>query len=97
MTYFTGFFPVELMFNELRPDLFKKILKKDADQLPLYESLSDKVLRAYVRMKLKSGRKKKRRKRGQKEWEPQMGDLFLSRRQPFSEAAKGVTRPYEGP
>jgi hypothetical protein len=36
-----GFCPVELMFNESRPDLFKKFLKKDADQLPPGDSLSD--------------------------------------------------------
>ena len=95
-----GFCPVELMF-ELLPDLFKKFLKKDANQLPQDESLLDKVLRAYLRMKLKTGGKKKCQKRGQHEWKPQGGDLVLSRCQPVSEAAKGVTskftRPYEGP
>lgn len=33
------FSPVELMFNETRPDLFKKFLKKEADQLPPDERL----------------------------------------------------------
>lgn len=96
-----GFCPVDLMFNESRPDLFKKFLKKDADQLPPDESLSDKVLRAYLRMKLKAFRRKKHQKRGQHEWKPQVGDLVPYRCQPVSEAAKGVTskftRPYEGP
>jgi hypothetical protein len=63
----TGFCPVELMFNESRPDLFKMFLTKDADQLPPAESLSDKVLRAYLRMRLKADRRKKRQKRGQYE------------------------------
>lgn len=96
-----GFCALELIFNVSRPDLFKKFLKKDADQLPPDESLSDKVLRAYLKMKLKAGRRKKRQKRGQHEWKPQLGDLVLYRCQPVSEAAKGVTskftRPYEGP
>jgi hypothetical protein len=58
-----GFCHVELMFNELRPDLFKAFLKKDADQLLPAESLSDKVLRTYLRMKLKAERRKKHQKR----------------------------------
>jgi hypothetical protein len=97
----TGFCPVELMFNESQPDLFKKILKKDADQLPPAESLSDKVLRAYLRMRMRADRRKKRQRKGKHEWAPKVGDLVLSRCQPLSEAAKGVTskfmRPYEGP
>jgi hypothetical protein len=48
------------MFNELRPYLFKTFLKKDADQLSAAESLSDKVLRAYLRMRLKADRRTKR-------------------------------------
>ena len=66
-----------------------------------HESLSDKVLGACLRMQLKAGRRKKRQKRGQHEWGPQVGDFVLSGCQPVSEAAKGVTsefaRPYEGP
>jgi hypothetical protein len=51
-------------------------LKKDADQLPPDESLLNKVLQAYLRMNLKAGRRKKRQKRGQHEWKPQVGDWF---------------------
>jgi len=95
-----GFCPVELMF-ESRADVFKKFLKRDADQLPPDENSSDKVLGAYLRMKLKAGRRKKCQKRGQHEWKPQVGDLVLCRCQPVSEVAKGVTskftRPIEGP
>jgi hypothetical protein len=51
-------------------------------------------------MKLKAGRRKKRQKRGQHEWKPQVGDLVLCQCQPVSEAAKGMTskfmRPIEG-
>ena len=54
MTNFNDFSSVELMFNETRPDHFKKFLNKEADQLPPDERLSDKVLRAYLRMKLKA-------------------------------------------
>jgi hypothetical protein len=34
----TGFSPVELMYNESRPDLFQAFLKKEADQLPAAET-----------------------------------------------------------
>ena len=60
----TGFYPVQLMFSESRPDLFQAFLKKDVDQLPSDGILSDKVLQIYLRMKLKAERRNKSRKRG---------------------------------
>jgi hypothetical protein len=45
---FTGFCPVELTFIKSQPDIFKKLLKKDAAQLPPDESLLEKALRAYL-------------------------------------------------
>jgi hypothetical protein len=48
-------------------------------------------------MKLKGDRRKKRQKRGQHEWKPQVSDLVLSRCQPVSEDGKGVTRKFMRP
>jgi hypothetical protein len=97
----TGFSQVELMHNDSRPDLFQVFLKKEADQLPPAEIVTDKILKAYIRMKSKADRRNKRRKKGIHKWEPQLGDLVLSKCQPVSEAVKGVTskfmRPFEGP
>jgi hypothetical protein len=89
------------MFDESRPDIFKKVLKRDTDLLPPTEDLADKVLQAYLRMRMKADKRRERRKRGEHEWAPQSGVLVLSRCKPLSEAAKGKTskfmRPYEGP
>jgi len=63
--------------------------------------LSDKVLKAYIRIKSKASRRLKGQKRGLYKWEPQIGDLVLSRCQPVSEVLKGVagkfSRPCEDP
>jgi hypothetical protein len=52
-------------------------------------------------MKLKADKRNKRRNRGQHEWKSQVGDLVVFRRQPFSEATRGVTNklgmPCESP
>lgn len=96
----TGFSPLELTFESPR-DLFKKFLKKGADQVSTDESLSDKVLQAYIRMKSKASRRLEGQKRGLYKWEPQIGDLVLCRCHPVSEALKGVngkfSRPCENP
>jgi hypothetical protein len=66
----TGYAPVELMFDEPRPDVFKKFLVKEADQLPPCESLQDKVLKAYLRMKERAARRNLKRKSGKNKMEP---------------------------
>jgi hypothetical protein len=39
----TGFTPVELMFNDIHPDIFGKILNKTKEQQPNNKELQDKV------------------------------------------------------
>jgi hypothetical protein len=39
------------MWDEPRPDLLREILSKTADELPPTESLQNKVLKAYLKMK----------------------------------------------
>jgi transposase InsO family protein len=97
----TGYSPVELIFNEPKPDAFKQILRKTQDQIPPIESLEDKILHAYARMKEKAANRKRRRRAGTSKWDPQLQDRVLVRCQPVSDAAQGLTgkfkRPYEGP
>jgi hypothetical protein len=80
--------------------VFRQILKKEADQVPT-EVLSDKLLRAYARMKLRADRRNQRRKTGTTGWEPKLQDLVLVKSQPVSDAVHGITGkfqlPYEGP
>jgi hypothetical protein len=50
----TDYSPVELIFDSPTPDLFEEFLKKVSEQKPPAESLQEKVLNAYVRMKEKA-------------------------------------------
>ena len=97
----TGFTPVELMFNENRPDLFNKILGKTKEQKPATESLQDKITLAYLTMKKKATERKRKRKCRRTKWEPQLREEVLLKCQPISDAAVGVTakffRPFSGP
>src|SRR5215510_13198057 len=81
----TGYSPVELMFNNSKPDLFEKFLKKGPEQKPATESLQEKVLKAYVKMKEKATKRNERRSSGSK-WRPQVGDLVLAKCQAISDA-----------
>jgi hypothetical protein len=56
----TGFTPVELMFNDIRRDIFSKILNKTKERQPHNEDLQDKITLAYLTLK-KKGAKMKRR------------------------------------
>jgi hypothetical protein len=76
--------------------------KKGPEHKPPIESLQEKVLKAYVRMKEKAAKRNKRRRRSSgSKWRPQVGDLVLAKCQGVSDAADGVTkkfaRPYDGP
>jgi SepF-like predicted cell division protein (DUF552 family) len=78
------------MLGKPKPDLFEKILKKRADQLPQEESSAEKALKAYARMKLKAHKRNERRTKGKVEWNPQLGDLVLVKRQTASEGSAGI-------
>ena len=97
----TGFTPVEMLFQVKKPDLFEKILKKSPENLPEPETIGDKVMKAYARMRKKAKDRRERRKKGNKTREPKVKEKVLVRAQPPSEAAVGVTakfiHPYEGP
>jgi hypothetical protein len=97
----TDYCAVELMFDETKPDLFRKALNKARDQLPPDERLEGKILHAYAKMKMKAYERKRKRKTGTTRWEPKLMDKVLLRSQPVSDAARGITskfiRPYNGP
>jgi hypothetical protein len=57
----TGFTPVELMFNDIRPDIFSKILNKTKEQQPNNEELQNKIKLTYLTLKKKAAKRKRRR------------------------------------
>ena len=97
----TGYSPNELIFDSPRPDLFEEFLKKGCAQKPPAESLQEKVLKAYVRMKEKAAKRNKRGKNSSSRWKPQVGDLVPAKCQTESDASDAITknfaRPYDGP
>jgi hypothetical protein len=97
----TGYTPVELMFNDNRPDLFSKIINKTTEQQPSDETLQNKMTLAYLTMKKKATKRKRRRQLGSTKWEPEINEEVLLKCQPTSDAALGITakfmRPFDGP
>jgi len=83
----TGYTPVELMFDEPPPDLFKELMTKTMDQMPQNESREQKALKAFSKMKQKAAKRKKKKRAGKFRWEPQVGDLILLKRQVTSDAS----------
>jgi hypothetical protein len=73
----TGFTPVELLFEAKKPDLFQKIFRKLPENLPAQETVGDKVMKAYARMKKKAEDRRDRRKKGNKVWEPKVNEKVL--------------------
>jgi hypothetical protein len=68
----TGFTPEELMFNDVCPDIFSKILNKTKEQQPNNEELQDKITLAYFTLKKKATKRKRRRQLGSTRWEPEL-------------------------
>jgi hypothetical protein len=97
----TGYAPLELLGGHPRPDIFSKLLKKEIDQLPVEDTLANKVLKAYARSKLKAEKRNRKRKSGRTRWLPKLSDLVLVKSQPISDATQGIIgkfqRPFEGP
>ena len=97
----TGFTPVELIFNDIRPDIFSKILNKTKEQQPNNDELQGKITLAYLTLKKKAAKRKRRKQFGSTRWEPELNEEALLKCQPTSDAALGLTakfmRPYDGP
>jgi hypothetical protein len=73
----TGYAPIELLGGETRPDFFKKILKLEPNQGPTEDSLPDKILKAYARMKVKADERNRKRRGGRSRWQPKENDSVL--------------------
>jgi hypothetical protein len=97
----TGYAPVELFNGEPKLDIFRNVLKKRTDQLPIEDTLANKVLKAYVRSKLKAKKRNEKYKTGETKLYPKLGDLVLVKKRIKSGAARGFIekfqRPFEGP
>jgi hypothetical protein len=68
----TGFTPVELMFNDIRPDIFSKILNKTKGQQTNNKEVQDKITLAYLTLKKKAAKQKRRRQLDSTRWEPEL-------------------------
>jgi hypothetical protein len=97
----TNFTPAELMFDTPRLNLFAKLLPPTPGPGASEETLHEKTVKAYVRLKQRAAVRRQRRKKGLAMWDPQLRDPVLVRIMPFSEANQGVSaklmRPFEGP
>jgi hypothetical protein len=58
----TGFTPLELLFEEKKPDLFEAILKKSPENLPKEETIAVKVMKAFAKMTKKASDRRERKK-----------------------------------
>jgi hypothetical protein len=56
-----GFTPVELIFNDIRPEIFSKILNKTKEQQPNNEELQEIITLAYFTLKKKAAKRKRSR------------------------------------
>jgi hypothetical protein len=88
------------MFSDSCPDIFSKILNKTKEQQPNNEELQDKITLAYLTLRKKAA-KRKRRQSGSTRWEPELNEEVLLKCQPTSDATLGITakfmRPFDGP
>jgi hypothetical protein len=85
---------MELLCGDPRPDIFRKLLKKEADQLPKEEVLAGKLIKAYASMKLKADKRNQKRKTGRTRWKPSLQELALVKYQPASDAVQGFTSKF---
>jgi len=70
----TGFTPVDLMFNDIRSDVFNTMLNKKKEKQS-NEELQDKITLAYLTMK--KAAKRKRRQLGSAKWEPELNKVII--------------------
>jgi hypothetical protein len=92
----TGYSPVELLNDGERLDLFRKVLKKETDQLQAQEDLSVKILKVYAKMKVKAEKRNKKKILGKSKWNPKIDDAVLVRCQPTSDTSQGNIGKFYG-
>jgi hypothetical protein len=76
-------------------------LKRRPDQLLNKETITEKILKAYAKSKLKSDKRRLKGMTGKNKWTPKVNEMVLVKKHPTSDAIQGITmkfqRPYEGP
>jgi hypothetical protein len=82
------------MFNDNRPDMFSRILNKTKEQQSSNEKLQSKLKLAYLTIKKKAAKRKRRRQLGSTKWEPELNEEVLLKCQPTSDAALGITEKF---
>jgi hypothetical protein len=89
------------MFDSPAPDWFAKVIPKFPSTREKEETIAEKTMKAYAKLKQRAAARKGRRHTGTTVWNPNVNDLVLVRTQPMSDASKGITgkfiRPYQGP
>ena len=85
----TGYSPLELMFGCSKPSVLDNMLPKPKQNAVAVEELDTKLERAFSRMKRKAA-ERERRKRGNADCNPKLGDKVLVKGQNQSDAAKSI-------
>jgi hypothetical protein len=97
----TGYTAVELLFDEPRPDIFKKFNVHPTDEAQTSETHPQKIAKAFMRMKQRAMKRNAKRKWATTNWEPQVGDLVLIKRHVTSDETIGIIgkflHPFSGP
>jgi hypothetical protein len=97
----TAYAPVEIIFGQPRPNIFKELIRNPPNKQYPPDSLEAKTLQAYARLKLRAEARRRKRKRGNANWDPMMQDMVLVKANPVSNADKGLISkfqlPFEGP
>ena len=97
----TGYAPLELIFGKNKPNIFQNMLPEFKLKSLDVEELDEKLERAFLRMKRKAADRERKRKKGNANWNPQLGDKVLVKCQNQSDAAKGAIdkfmHVYQGP
>ncbi|PNF15702.1 hypothetical protein B7P43_G12473 [Cryptotermes secundus] len=96
-----GFTPDEMMYGGEAPRLFADVLPAfpEGEAEPL--TLEQNEIRAFARLNKRAEERIKRKKRGQRKWQPAVGEAVLVETHHVSDSNQGVThkfmRPHEGP
>jgi hypothetical protein len=82
------------MYRTERPNIFKKVLPKESWLDQEEEGIEEKIRRAYLKMKKRAMARKKRRKRGNAEWKPELHEEVFVKTQLMSDAVRGITSKF---
>jgi hypothetical protein len=89
------------MFGKNKPNSFQNMLPELKLKYLDVEELDANLERAFLRMKRKAADRERKRKKGNANWNPELGDTVLVKCQNQSDAAKGVIdnfmHVYQGP